>query len=164
MAAKPIKSLELHYTMIQFLIMADMPWLLNQSKQLELHYLMLQSLIMFISFYSSCIGLSFANKDQFAVLCFPDPDLHLTDLRNLAGCVSVRSHGRASSPYLTNKTHLPCVSQTPRNFSGTKRHDYCSSPQCSPVQSSPFDDRPFHPLNLNRGPTAGLPRGCRCRF
>ena len=31
MAAKPIKSLELHYTMIQFLIMADIPWPLSQS-------------------------------------------------------------------------------------------------------------------------------------
>ena len=32
MAAKPIKSLELHYTMIQFLIMGDIPWPLCLSK------------------------------------------------------------------------------------------------------------------------------------
>ena len=31
MAAKPIKSLELHYTMIQFLIMTDILWPLSQS-------------------------------------------------------------------------------------------------------------------------------------
>ena len=30
--AKPIKSLELHYTMIQFLIMADISWPVSQSK------------------------------------------------------------------------------------------------------------------------------------
>ena len=37
MAAKPIKSLELHYTMIQFLKMDDMSWSLKQSlKSLEL--------------------------------------------------------------------------------------------------------------------------------
>ena len=31
MAAKPIKTLELHYPMVTLLVMADIPWLLSQS-------------------------------------------------------------------------------------------------------------------------------------
>ena len=32
MATKPIKTLELHYTMIQFLIMTDIPWVLKANQ------------------------------------------------------------------------------------------------------------------------------------
>ena len=33
MAAKPIKTLELYYTMIQFLVMADIPWVLSLPRR-----------------------------------------------------------------------------------------------------------------------------------
>ena len=36
MAAKPIKSLELHYTMIQFLIMSVMPVATDSAKMVQL--------------------------------------------------------------------------------------------------------------------------------
>ena len=46
MAAKPIKSLGLHYSMITFLIMTDIPWLLSQ---LKLWNCVIQVLIVYVT-------------------------------------------------------------------------------------------------------------------
>ena len=49
--AKPIKSLQLHYTLIQFLIMADIPMAAKPIKTLELRYPMITFIILY---YTNC--------------------------------------------------------------------------------------------------------------